>query len=340
MKKKQIYILGIESSCDDTAAAVLSNDEVLSNFIANQEVHKRYGGVVPELASRAHQSNIIPVIDRALSNANITKNMLSAIAYTNGPGLLGSLLVGSSFAKSIALGLNIPLIAVNHMHAHLLANFIKREDMEKPKFPFLGVNISGGHTQLILVSDHFRMKLIGNTLDDAIGEAFDKCGKVLGLDYPAGPTIDRLSLKGNPYKFSLPIAKIKDLNFSYSGVKTSFQNLVTQSKSKDANFIKNNMHDLCASLQKCLVESVIKKIELAVEEFSVSRIVVGGGVSANSEIRKEMKKKSNQKGWETYIPPIEYTTDNAAMIGIVGYYKFLSNRFDGFNLTPSPRFLI
>ncbi|MEE3035333.1 MAG: tRNA (adenosine(37)-N6)-threonylcarbamoyltransferase complex transferase subunit TsaD [Bacteroidota bacterium] len=340
MKKRQNYILGIESSCDDTAAAVLCNDEVLSNYIANQEIHKAYGGVVPELASRAHQSNIIPVVDRALSDANITKNMLSAIAYTNGPGLLGSLMVGSSFAKSISLGLNIPLIAVNHMHAHLLANFIKRQNMRKPKFPFLGVNISGGHTQLILVNDYFKMKLIGNTMDDAIGEAFDKCGKVLGFDYPAGPIIDRLSSKGDPNKFSLPIAKIKGLNFSYSGLKTAFQNLVIKSKSIDNNFIENNIYDLCASLQKCLVESVTKKIELAVEQFSLSRIAIGGGVSANSGMRKEIEKKSNERGWEIYIPPIEYTTDNAAMIGIVGYYKFLSNKFDKFNVTPSPRFFI
>ena len=340
MKKREIYILGIESSCDETSAAVLLNDKVLSNCIANQEIHKDYGGVVPELASRAHQSNIIPVVEKSLSDAKINKNMLSAIAFTNGPGLLGSLLVGNSFSKSISLGLNIPLISVNHMHAHLFANFISRSDYRKPSFPFLGVNISGGHTQLIIVKDFFEMKLIGNTLDDAIGEAYDKCGKVLGLDYPAGPMVDRLSLQGNPDKFSLPIAKVNDFDFSYSGVKTAFQNLIIESKSKDSNFINNNIHDLCASLQKCLVESVIKKIELAAERFSLSEIVIGGGVSANSEIRKSLKKIAIAKNWKVYIPPIEYTTDNAAMIGIVGYYKFIHKKFDQFDITPSPRFKI
>ena len=340
MKKRDIYILGIESSCDETSAAVLLNDKVLSNCIANQEIHKDYGGVVPELASRAHQSNIIPVVEKSLSDANINKNRLSAIAFTNGPGLLGSLLVGSSFSKSISLGLDIPLISVNHMHAHLFASFISRPNFRKPRFPFLGVNISGGHTQLIIVKDFFKMKLIGNTLDDAIGEAFDKCGKILGLDYPAGPMIDRLSSKGDRNKFELPIAKVKDFDFSYSGVKTAFQNLVIQSKLKDSNFIKNNINDLCASLQKSLVESVIKKIELAAKKFSISEIVIGGGVSANSEMRKLLKELSSEKNWNVYIPPIEYTTDNAAMIGIVGYFKYIHNKFDQLSITPSPRFKI
>ena len=340
MKKRDIYILGIESSCDETSAAVLLNDKVLSNCIANQEIHKDYGGVVPELASRAHQSNIIPVVEKSLSDANINKNRLSAIAFTNGPGLLGSLLVGSSFSKSISLGLNIPLISVNHMHAHLFASFISRPNFRKPRFPFLGVNISGGHTQLIIVKDFFKMKLIGNTLDDAIGEAFDKCGKILGLDYPAGPMIDRLSSKGDRNKFLLPIAKVKNFDFSYSGVKTAFQNLVILSNLKDSNFIKNNINDLCASLQKSLVESVIKKIELAAKKFSISEIVIGGGVSANSEMRKLLKELSSEKNWNVYIPPIEYTTDNAAMIGIVGYFKYIHNKFDQLNITPSPRFKI
>jgi len=340
VKKREIYILGIESSCDETSAAVLLNDQVLSNCIASQKIHKDYGGVVPELASRAHQSNIIPVVEKSLLDANIDKDMLSAVAYTNGPGLLGSLLVGSSFSKSVSLGLDVPLISVNHMHAHLFANFIRRSDLSKPNFPFLGVNISGGHTQLILVEDFFKMKLIGNTLDDAIGEAFDKCGKILGLNYPAGPHIDRLSSKGDSNKFSLPIARVKDFDFSYSGVKTAFQNLVKESKLKDQNFIKNNIHDLCASLQKCLVESVIKKIELAAKKFSISEIVIGGGVSANSDVRRSLKEISINKKWKVHIPPIEYTTDNAAMIGIVGYYKFLYKKFDKLNITPSPRFLI
>ncbi|MBR99531.1 MAG: tRNA (adenosine(37)-N6)-threonylcarbamoyltransferase complex transferase subunit TsaD [Flavobacteriaceae bacterium] len=340
MKKRDIYILGIESSCDETSAAVLLNDKVLSNCIANQEIHKDYGGVVPELASRAHQSNIIPVVEKSLSDANINKNRLSAIAFTNGPGLLGSLLVGSSFSKSISLGLDIPLISVNHMHAHLFASFISRPNFRKPRFPFLGVNISGGHTQLIIVKDFFKMKLIGNTLDDAIGEAFDKCGKILGLHYPAGPMIDRLSSNGDRNKFLLPIAKVKNFDFSYSGVKTAFQNLVIHSNLKDSNFIKNNISDLCASLQKSLVESVIKKIELAAKKFSISEIVIGGGVSANSEMRKLLKELSSEKNWNVYIPPIEYTTDNAAMIGIVGYFKYIHNKFDQLNITPSPRFKI
>lgn len=340
MKKREIYILGIESSCDETSAAVLLNDQVLSNCIASQQIHKDYGGVVPELASRAHQSNIIPVVEKSLLDANIDKNMLSAVAYTNGPGLLGSLLVGSSFSKSVSLGLDVPLITVNHMHAHLFANFIRRSGLSKPNFPFLGVNISGGHTQLILVEDFFKMKLIGNTLDDAIGEAFDKCGKILGLSYPAGPHIDRLSSKGDSTKFLLPIARVKDFDFSYSGVKTAFQNLVKESKLKDPNFIKNNIYDLCASLQKCLVESVIRKIDSAAKKFSISEIVIGGGVSANSEVRRSLKEISINKKWKVHIPPIEYTTDNAAMIGIVGYYKFLHKKFDKLNVTPSPRFLI
>lgn len=340
MKKREIYILGIESSCDETSAAVLLNDQVLSNCIASQQIHKDYGGVVPELASRAHQSNIIPVVEKSLLDANIDKNMLSAVAYTNGPGLLGSLLVGSSFSKSVSLGLDVPLITVNHMHAHLFANFIRRSGLSKPNFPFLGVNISGGHTQLILVEDFFKMKLIGNTLDDAIGEAFDKCGKILGLSYPAGPHIDRLSSKGDSTKFLLPIARVKDFDFSYSGVKTAFQNLVKESKLKDPNFIKNNIYDLCASLQKCLVESVIRKIDSAAKKFSISEIVIGGGVSANSEVRRSLKEISINKKWKVHIPPIEYTTDNAAMIGIVGYYKFLYKKFDKLNVTPSPRFLI
>ena len=340
MKKREIYILGIESSCDETSAAVLLNDQVLSNCIASQQIHKDYGGVVPELASRAHQSNIIPVVEKSLLDANIDKNMLSAVAYTNGPGLLGSLLVGSSFSKSVSLGLDVPLITVNHMHAHLFANFIRRSGLSKPNFPFLGVNISGGHTQLILVEDFFKMKLIGNTLDDAIGEAFDKCGKILGLNYPAGPHIDRLSSKGDSTKFSLPIARVKDFYFSYSGVNTAFQNLVKESKTKDQNFIKDNIYDLCASLQKCLVESVIRKIDSAAKKFSISEIVIGGGVSANSEVRRSLKEISINKKWKVHIPPIEYTTDNAAMIGIVGYYKFLYKKFDKLNVTPSPRFLI
>ena len=324
--KNTNYILGIESSCDDTAAAILKENVVLSNCIANQKIHQSYGGVVPELASRAHQANIIPVVQQALNIANIEKKELSAIAYTRGPGLLGSLLVGSSFAKSLALSLNIPLIGVNHMQAHLLCHFIKNEEQDFPEFPFLGVNLSGGHTQIVLVDSHFEMKEIGKTRDDAIGEAFDKCGKILALDYPAGPKIDKLARKGNPLAFKFPIPQVDGLDVSYSGLKTAFVNLVNKNLNKNPNFIKNNLNDLCASIQKTLVEVIMKKIIIANKKYRIKRVVVGGGVSANSEVRKVFREKAILDKWEVFLPPFEYTTDNAAMIGIVGYYKLLNNK--------------
>ena len=340
MKKISSYILAIESSCDDTAAAVLKDNEVLSNCIANQEIHRDYGGVVPELASRAHQANIVPVVQQALSIANIDKKELTAIAYTRGPGLVGSLLVGSSFAKSLSLSLDIPLIEVNHMQAHILCHFIKNKEKKPPKFPFLGVTISGGHTQLILVEDFFKMTEIGTTLDDAIGEAFDKCGKTMGLDYPAGPEIDKLAINGNPEAFKFPIPKVKDFDVSYSGVKTAFLNLISKNINKNRNFIKDNLNDLCASIQKILVEIIMNKIEKASNSLKINRVVIGGGVAANSEIRRVLNDMSISSDWEIFIPPIEYTTDNAAMIGIVAYYKLKKNELGEMYQSVDPRLVI
>lgn len=340
MKKISSYILAIESSCDDTAAAVLKDNEVLSNCIANQEIHRDYGGVVPELASRAHQANIVPVVQQALSIANIDKKELTAIAYTRGPGLVGSLIVGSSFAKSLSLSLDIPLLEVNHMQAHILCHFIKNKEKKPPKFPFLGVTISGGHTQLILVEDFFKMTEIGTTLDDAIGEAFDKCGKTMGLDYPAGPEIDKLAINGNPEAFKFPIPKVKDFDVSYSGVKTAFLNLISKNINKNRNFIKDNLNDLCASIQKTLVEIIMNKIEKASNSLKINRVVIGGGVAANSEIRRVLNDMSISSDWEIFIPPIEYTTDNAAMIGIVAYYKLKKNELGEMYQSVDPRLVI
>jgi len=319
-------LLAIETSCDDTAAAVLDGRKVLSNCIANQNlIHKAYGGVVPELASRAHQSKIVPVILQALFEANIDKKQLTAIAYTQGPGLLGSLLVGGSFAKSMALALDLPLIPVNHMHAHLLVHFI--EGNLNPEFPFLGITLSGGHTQLILVRSYFNFELIGSTLDDAIGEAFDKCGKVMGLSFPAGQEIDKLAKIGDKQKFSFPIAKPKGYNVSYSGIKTAFINFIKNEETKNPKFIEKNLNDLCASLQNTLIQTIINKIKIVSNDFELKRIVIGGGVTANSEICSELKKQKIKNGWELFIPPIEYTTDNAAMIGIGGYFKLNERKY-------------
>jgi N6-L-threonylcarbamoyladenine synthase len=340
MKKISSYILAIESSCDDTAAAVLKNNEVLSNCIANQEIHRDYGGVVPELASRAHQVNIIPVVQQALLIANIDKKQLTAIAYTRGPGLVGSLLVGSSFAKSLSLSLDIPLIEVNHMQAHILCHFIKNKEKKPPRFPFLGVTISGGHTQLILVEDYFKMTEIGTTLDDAIGEAFDKCGKIMGLDYPAGPEIDKLARNGNPKAFEFPIPKVKNFDVSYSGVKTAFLNLISKNKNKNPKFIEDNLNDLCASIQKILVEIIINKIEKAKNSLKINRVVIGGGVAANSEIRRVLNDMSVSSDWEIFIPPFQYTTDNAAMIGITAYYKLKKNQLGEMNQSVNARLVI
>ena len=323
--QKPCYILGIESSCDDTAASILENDIVLSNVIAKQEIHIEYGGVVPELASRAHQVNIIPVVEMALKKAGIEKKQLNAIAYTRGPGLLGSLLVGSSFSKSLSMGLKIPLIEVNHMHGHILCHFIN-DNQKKPEFPFLGITVSGGHTQIVMVEDYFTMHEIGRTLDDAIGEAFDKCGKVMGFDYPAGPIIDKHSKNGNPKKFKFPIPKVKGLDFSFSGFKTSVLNFINKNINLDENFIKNNVEDLCASIQFTLIEILMLKINLAVRKTGITQIALGGGVAANSELRKRIIVEGEENDWKTYIPKINYTTDNAAMVALVGYLKYKNSQ--------------
>lgn len=331
MLPKPTLILAIESSCDDTAAALVRDRKVLSNCIANQKIHEAYGGVVPELASRAHQSKIIPVVHQALAEANIDKNDLTAIAYTQGPGLLGSLLVGSAFAKSLALSLKIPLIPINHMQGHLLVHFIEEEGINTPEFPFLGVTVSGGHTQLVKVNSHFEMELLGTTLDDAIGEAFDKCGKQMGLNYPSGPEIDKLAQKGHPHKFEFPIPKVEGYDVSYSGVKTAFTNFISNQKQKDSNFVTNNLEDLCASLQYTLVQIILKKIEQVAKAFSLNQVVIGGGVAANSELRKQLMSRQKSHQWAVYLPPLKYTTDNAAMIGIAAYYKFLNKEYGTFS---------
>jgi N6-L-threonylcarbamoyladenine synthase len=328
MQNPEVFILAIESSCDDTAAAVLNNDKVLSNVVANQLIHSQYGGVVPELASRAHQQNIVPVIDAALKKANIQKEQLSAIAFTQGPGLMGSLLVGSSFAKSMASALNIPLIAVNHMHAHILAHFIDEKGYDKPEFPFLALTISGGHTQIVRVNDFFDMTIIGETTDDAVGEAFDKTAKILGLPYPGGPLVDKNAQLGNPKAFSFTKPKVPGLDFSFSGLKTAILYFIQKKKLENENFIDENINDICASVQHTIIEILMDKLKLAVKETGINQIAIGGGVSANSGIRKTLKEGEQKYGWKTFIPKFEYTTDNAAMIGIVGYQKYLSQQFE------------
>lgn len=340
MSEQNIYILGIESSCDDTAAAVIHNGKILSNVIANQKIHEEYGGVVPELASRAHQQNIVPVVSQALSRANIDKNQLHAIAFTRGPGLMGSLLVGTSFAKSLAYGLNIPLIDVNHMQAHILAHFIDEEGFNKPPFPFLGMTISGGHTQIVKVSSYFDMKVIGETIDDAVGEAFDKSGKILGLGYPAGPVIDKLAKLGNPKAFKFTKPKVDGLNFSFSGLKTAILYFIQSETKANPNFIEENLNDICASIQHTIIEILIDKLKLASKQTGIKHIAIGGGVSANSGIRQALKDGEHKFGWTTYVPKFEFTTDNAAMIAIVGYLKYLEGNFSKQDITASARLKI
>jgi N6-L-threonylcarbamoyladenine synthase len=331
-------ILAIESSCDETSAAVLNDRKVLSNIIATQKIHHDYGGVVPELASRAHQQNIVPVIDQAIKKAGITKSEIDAIAFTRGPGLMGSLLVGVSFAKSFAQALNIPMIEVNHMRAHILAHFIEREkDQSYPSFPFLALTVSGGHTQIVLVKDFFDMEVIGQTIDDAAGEAFDKSGLLLGLDYPAGPKIDSLAKTGDPHRFEFPFPKIKGLDFSYSGLKTSILYFLQNEMAKDPNFIQANLNDLCASIQHAIVRIMIAKIKRASDELGITDIAVGGGVSANSYLAKKLNEIAIKKNLNVFIPPLQYTTDNAAMIGISAYYSYLNADFVGLEVKPDPK---
>ena len=326
MSYKDVFILAIESSCDDTSAAVLHNNKVLSNVVAGQKIHEEYGGVVPELASRAHQQNIVPVIEMAIKKANINKSQLSAIAFTQGPGLMGSLLVGTSFAKSLAIALNIPLIAVNHMHAHILAHFIDEEGFDKPTFPFLALTISGGHTQIVKVRSFFDLEIIGETTDDAVGEAFDKSAKILGLPYPGGPLVDKLAKEGNSLKYKFTKPKVPGLSFSFSGLKTQILYFIQKNVAENPNFIEENKANICASIQHTIIEILMDKLKLAVAETGINQIAIGGGVSANSGIRSTLKNAESKYGWKTFIPKFEYTTDNAAMIGIVGYQKFLDNK--------------
>jgi N6-L-threonylcarbamoyladenine synthase len=337
MTGKPVYILALESSCDDTAAAVMQNAKSLSNVVANQLIHQQYGGVVPELASRAHQQNIVPVVEAALAKAGIDKSELSAIAFTQGPGLMGSLLVGSSFAKSLSLALDIPLIAVNHMQAHILAHFIDEEGFHKPEFPFLALTISGGHTQIVRVNGHFDMHIIGETTDDAVGEAFDKTAKILGLPYPGGPLVDKHAQTGNPKAFTFTKPRIAELDFSFSGLKTAILYFIQKNKAENPDFIEQNLSDICASVQHTIIEILMDKLKMASEQTGITQIAIGGGVSANSGIRKRLKESESELGWKTFIPKFEYTTDNAAMIGIAGYHKFLKGDFENASVVSKAR---
>ena len=335
-----MIILGIESSCDDTSAAVLRDNVILSNVIANQNVHSKYGGVVPELASRAHQQNIIPVIHEAINSANIDKKDIDAIAFTRGPGLLGSLLVGTSFAKGLAQSLNIPLVDVNHLQGHVLAHFISqgKEGEEKfPQFPFLCLLVSGGNSQIILVRDYLDMEVIGQTIDDAAGEAFDKCAKVMGLPYPGGPYIDKLAKEGNPKAFKLSKPNIEGYNYSFSGLKTSFLYLLRDEGKKNPNFVEENKADLCASLQSTIIEILMHKLSKAADDLGIKQVAVAGGVSANSGLRDAFHEHAEKYGWEVFIPPFAFTTDNAAMIAMTGYYKYLKGDFCSLDKTPFAR---
>ncbi len=333
-----VIILGIESSCDDTSAAIIRDGYLLSNLISNQEVHRSFGGVVPELASRAHQANIIPVVDKVIKDSGISKDDISAVAFTRGPGLLGSLLVGSSFAKGFALAQNIPLIEINHLQGHILAHFIKDKGVDKhPSFPFLCLLVSGGHTQLVVVRDYLDMEIIGQTIDDAAGEAFDKCAKVMNLPYPGGPVVDKLAALGNPgaFKFAKPV--IKDLNFSFSGLKTSFLYFLRDQIKEEPDFIEKNKEDLCASLQHTIITILLDKVAKASKKTGIKEIAIAGGVSANTGLRNSLTQLGEKNGWNVYIPQFKFTTDNAAMIAITGYYKFLKGEFASHDVVPMAR---
>lgn len=338
-KKSELIILGIESSCDDTAAAIIRNDLIISNQVAGQAIHMAYGGVVPELASRAHQQNIIPVVDLAIKNAGISIDDISAVAFTRGPGLLGSLLVGTSFAKGFALARNIPLIEVNHLQGHVLAHFIREPSVEskQPKFPFICLLVSGGNSQIILVRDYLDMEVIGQTIDDAAGEAFDKCAKVMGFPYPGGPLIDKFAQAGNPlaYKFSKP--KIDGLDYSFSGLKTSFLYFIRDRIAENPNFIVENKADICASLQETIIQVLMTKLVKAAKETGITTFAVAGGVSANSGLRSALIELAKVHNWEMHIPPFKFTTDNAAMIAITGYYKYLNGEFASHDMVPYSR---
>ncbi|MCK4701649.1 MAG: tRNA (adenosine(37)-N6)-threonylcarbamoyltransferase complex transferase subunit TsaD [Bacteroidales bacterium] len=334
-----ITILGIESSCDDTSAAVIQDGYLLSNIIADQDVHRNYGGVVPELASRAHQQNIIPVVEQAIKSAGISRYEIDAVAFTRGPGLLGSLLVGTSFAKGFAMSLDIPIIEVNHLQAHVLAQFIRERGKSSgiPAFPFLSLLVSGGHTQLMIVRDYLDMETIGRTIDDAAGEAFDKCGKVIGLPYPAGPEIDKLSVQGDRDSFQFNKPRIKDLDFSFSGLKTSFLYFVRDKVKDDKEFVQKRKPDLCASLQKTIIDILLNKLIKASEKTGISNIGVAGGVSANSALRNTLTNEAQKRDWDIYFPELNFATDNAAMIAITGYFKFKKGLFSSLDIAPLAR---
>ncbi len=333
-----INILAIESSCDDTSAAVIQNGILLSNITAGQSIHEQYGGVVPELASRAHQANIIPVVEAALKEAKISKNEISAVAFTRGPGLMGSLLVGTSFAKGFALAKNIPLIEVNHLQGHVEALFLKEKDEEfvEPKFPFLTLLVSGGNSQIIVVKDHLDMEIIGQTIDDAAGEAFDKCAKVIGLGYPGGPFIDKLAKLGNPNAFVFTKPAIQGFNYSFSGLKTAFLYFIRDKTAENPNFVQENLNDICASIQYTIVEILLNKLRKAAIKTRISEVGIAGGVSANSQLRESMQKEAIKNRWTLHIPKFKYTTDNAAMIAIAGYYKYLRKDFSSQDISPLP----
>ncbi len=339
MKQKGITILGIESSCDDTSAAIIKDGLILSNVVANQKVHEEYGGVVPELASRAHQQNIIPVVDLAIKKAGIKSEEISAVAFTRGPGLLGSLLVGTSFAKGFSLAAGIPLIEVNHLQGHVLALFIQENGVEfnPPKFPFLCLLVSGGNSQIILVRDYLQMEVIGQTIDDAAGEAFDKCAKVMGLPYPGGPHVDRLAKEGNPLRFEFSKPKIQGLDYSFSGLKTNFLYFLRDNLKQNENFIEENKADLCASLQHTIIDILLGKLKRAAKETGIKEITIAGGVSANSGLRSALIENADKHKWNLIIPKFEYTMDNAAMIAITGYYKYLEKEFTGQDAIPFAR---
>ncbi len=337
-----VYILGIESSCDDTSCAVIKNELLLSNVTANQSIHQQYGGVIPELASRDHQKNIVPVVDAALKKAGVTLSQLSAIAVTRGPGLSGSLLVGLSFAKSLSLALHIPLVEVNHMQGHILAHFVKEEEdtMASPTFPFLCLTVSGGHTQIVKITNHLQFELLAETEDDAVGEAFDKAAKILGLPYPGGPLIDKYAKLGDATKYKFPMPQLKNNNYSFSGVKTAFLYFIQEQTKQNTNFIEDNINDICASYQAHLIKYLLKNLLAVSKETGIKQIAIAGGVSANSGLRSELELLGKKHQWQTYIPKFEYCTDNAAMIAITGYYKFLNKEFCGLEVTPLARYSI
>ncbi|MBK3515816.1 tRNA (adenosine(37)-N6)-threonylcarbamoyltransferase complex transferase subunit TsaD [Carboxylicivirga marina] len=334
-----VIILGIESSCDDTSAAIFKDDIILSNIVANQDVHKAYGGVVPELASRAHQQNIIPVVEKAIKDADINREDINAVAFTRGPGLMGSLLVGTSFAKGFALANQLPLIEVNHLHAHVLAHFIKEDenDTDQPEFPFLCLLVSGGNSQIIVVRDYLDMEIIGQTIDDAAGEAFDKCAKIMGLPYPGGPLIDKLAKEGNPEAFKFNKPRIANYDYSFSGLKTSVLYFLRDELKKNPDFIEENKADICASLQKTIIDILMDKVIKAADETGITQVALAGGVSANSGLRNRLTELAETKKWKTFIPKFSYTTDNAAMIAINGYHKYLNKEFIGQDAAPFAR---